>query len=302
MRRGAVAAVVVVLAMAFAPGASARGPLNIPWTALLPPLDDKQQVDPPGVPWCPVAGTDCVAPAIAKMDALRVRFGCDHRGVFAMTYERLTQKFVDFLDPATHGEFFDDRPRLLAEDALFAQYYFQMNEDYDAGRTDRVPEAWLIALKAARRGDISAVQDMLLGINAHVQRDMPYVLAGVGLRMKDGRSTKPDHDRVNDVLEAAFDEITAEVAQVYDPNTSLVAPQGVPLDNVAGLEMVKAWREEVWRNAERLLKARRSPARLARIHRQIEANAARWARLIISVRIPGEPMARDAYCAAHFRP
>ena len=42
---------------------------------------------------------------------------------------------------------------------------------------------------------------MLLGINAHVQNDMPFVIAALGLRNKKGGSRKPEHDLVNEVLE-----------------------------------------------------------------------------------------------------
>jgi hypothetical protein len=302
MRSGGVVGVVVALVLAFAPAAHAGGPLNVPWPALLPPLDDNQQIEPQRVAWCPVANDGCVQTAVDKMDALRTRFGCDHRAIFAVTYERLTQTFQDFLNPAKHPSFFADRERLIYEDALFAEYYFQMHKANDEHRFTDVPEAWQIALKAAASGDVSAVQDMLLGINAHVQRDMPFVLAGVGLRQRNGKSTKPDHDRVNDILEAAFDPIVKEIAQYYDPNTAVLAPDALPVDNVLGLEMVKVWRENVWRNAERLIKARNDDARYKRIKRGIEANAARWARLIVSVKVPGEPAARNAFCAAHPKP
>ena len=42
---------------------------------------------------------------------------------------------------------------------------------------------------------------MLLGINAHVQNDMPFVLAQLGLRDRKGQSRKPDHDNFNEVLD-----------------------------------------------------------------------------------------------------
>ena len=51
-----------------------------------------------------------------------------------------------------------------------------------------------------RANDTGAVQDMLLGINAHVQNDMPFVLASLGLRKPNGDSRKPDHDVANGTL------------------------------------------------------------------------------------------------------
>jgi hypothetical protein len=273
--------------------AQARSFYDIPWTALLPPLDHPHQViTPKKTDFCQTASEACVNTVISRLDAIRRSFGCDHRAIFALTYERLTEAFKPFI--ARHV--FDDPDRLIYEDALFAQFYFDAVDADLHGRP--VPEAWRLAFDANKHLDITGIQDMLLGINAHVQRDMPFVLAGVGLRLADGRSFKPDHDRVNDVLDAAFDPIVDEVARDYDPLTSVLASPLTPADNIMGLEMVKVWREEVWRNAEALLAAKTQAARSS-VANRIEGNAAVWARMIRSVRFGGYRAKRDAYCAAH---
>ena len=71
-----------------------------------------------------------------------------------------------------------------------------------------------------------------------------------------------------------------------------------PLDNIAGLELVKGWREGVWRNAERLLNATTDAQRQS-VANSIELNAAAWARNIAAGRFPGYRARRDAYCAQH---
>jgi hypothetical protein len=48
---------------------------------------------------------------------------------------------------------------------------------------------------------------MLLGINAHVQNDMPFVIAALGVRQPDGTSRKPDHDLVNEVLNRGYEPV-----------------------------------------------------------------------------------------------
>ena len=124
---------------------------------------------------------------------------------------------------------------------------------WDQGRA--VPEAWRIAFETAETGEVTAAQDMLLGINAHVQNDMPFVLAALGLRDRAGLARKPDHDLTNDVLASAYEDVVAAVRERYDPGMGLTNPPGVPADDVAGLEIVRQWRENVWRNAERLVNA-----------------------------------------------
>ena len=73
-----------------------------------------------------------------------------------------------------------DPKYLYTEDGLFANFYFKVIRAWRRG--EPIPEAWRIAFQAAEDGDKAGVQDMLLGINAHVQNDMPFVLASLGLR------------------------------------------------------------------------------------------------------------------------
>src|SRR5215211_8938630 len=88
------------------------------------------------------------------------------------------------------------------EDVLFANYYFRVASAWAAGQT--VPEAWRTAFATADRGDAAGVEEMLLGINAHVQRDEAYVISEVGVRTPDGRTRKPDPDRFNVILERSY--------------------------------------------------------------------------------------------------
>jgi hypothetical protein len=67
-------------------------------------------------------------------------------------------------------------------------------------------------------------------------------------------------------------------------------------DDYAGLERVKEWREQVWRNAERLVDAK-SDADRAEVASQIQQFGAGWARTIANpLQLPGYRAQRDAYC------
>jgi hypothetical protein len=136
---------------------------------------------------------------------------------------------------------------------------------------------------------------MLLGINAHVQNDMPFVIASLGLRTKGGASRKVDHDLVNEVLDRAYDTVIAEVTARYDPFVATTNAPWNPGDDVIGLEMVKGWRERVWRNAERLVNAASEEERRA-VADDIKANAADWARGMAASQTPGDRERRDSYC------
>jgi hypothetical protein len=236
----------------------------------------------------------CFKDTIARMRKLRARLGCDHRAVFATTYLLLTEQMRDTI--RKNPRFFEDLRWLIYEDTVFANFYFDVIRASDRGKP--IPQAWKIAFDTAKSGDANAGQDMLLGINAHVQRDMPFVLATVGLQTKKGATRKPDHDVVNQILSDAYEPIVSTIGRRYDSLVTITNASWNPVDDIAGLEMVKGWREGVWRNAERLLDARTADER-RQVTDSIEANAATWANLIAGGQVPpGYRAQRDAYCRA----
>ncbi len=298
--RATAAAALSALALACAaPGAQAQiAPPNTDWTSLLPARPDNPLQPQPGAyPFCEAPSIACVDTAMERLRSLRERLGCDHRGVFATTYLELTRELRSRLD-ADPG-LFADPEYLYTQDALFADVYLRTVEAWEAG--EDVAPAWRISFEQAERGQLTGAQEMLLGINAHVQNDMPFVIAELGVREPDGDSRKHDHDVMNDVLNSAYDSVVREVGSRFDPTMSLTNPEAVAVDDIGGLEVARGWRELVWRNAERLLAAR-TGAQRALVARQIEANAALWATAIAAAPVPGIRAVRDEHCAANWTP
>jgi hypothetical protein len=277
---------------AFAPAASASEPANVPWETFLPAMPASNAVQPGMVPYCIKPSIKCIDTEIKRLAGAQHRFGCDHRGVFATTYLTLTRELRDTL--RKRPRFFTDAKYLYTEDALFADIYFNSVRNYNLGKP--VPPAWQVAFDAARSSDINAAQDMLLGINAHVQNDMPFMLAALGQRTKSGASRKPDHDRMTEILDSAYERVVREIEKRFDPILATTNASWTFADDYAGIEMVKQWRENVWRNAERLLAAKTRDER-AQVAQQIQDYAGGWARMIANpVQAPGYRMQRDAYC------
>ena len=192
--------------------------------------------------------------------ALQARLGCDHKAVFTTTYLELTKTLRDALVA-------DPRHACLAAGSSFARTRCSPTSTsagaHAGSRGSEVPEAWRIAFETAEQGEVTGAQDMLLGINAHVQNDMPFVLAQLGLRDRKGRARKPDHDQTNQVLSAGYERVVARSGSRYDSSMALTNPAGLSVDDVAGLEIVREWREQVWRNAERLVNAKSDEERAA---------------------------------------
>jgi hypothetical protein len=271
--------------------------INLPWSDQLPALPVGAGVQPHAAPRCRKPTLSCVTRVVREM---RRRWRpldrrCNHGAVFALTYLRTTEGLLATLrrDPG----FFQDRSYLLWEDALFADYYFRAYDAYFRGK-GFVPRAWRTAFRADRRGDYNGGHDVLLGMNAHIQRDLPYVLAEEGLRRPDGATRKPDHDRVNRILSQVLDPIQAELARRYDPLFDWSDIRYAPADELGVLEMMKSWREGAWRNAERLINARTAADRKA-VSDSIESYSGTWARSIANGEVPGYRTFRDGYCRSH---
>jgi hypothetical protein len=289
-RMGAAAALAAIVIL---PAAVTRAEVpNVNWTAFLPALPSPVKPQPGSVPNCEHASRDCIRVEIQRLRSLRDKLGCDHRGVFATTYMTLTKQLRD--DLRTDAVTIEHPRYLFYEDALFADVYFRTVRRWEGGKA--VPTAWRVAFQTAATGDANAAQDMLLGINAHVQNDMPFVLAALGLRTPGGDSRKPDHDAVNAVLNHAYEPVVEAVGSRYDSMVTLTNASWSPIDDIAGLEAVRGWREVVWRNAERLVNAS-SDAERAQIAAQIDSYAGTWATTIALPQVPpGYRATRDTYC------
>jgi len=281
--------------LVLAPAARAQDAPFVGWTQLLPGLTTEYQ--PSSENDCTAGRTHCVDAVIREMQrrfaplALR----CDHDAIFSLSYLLTTIEYRRTIEDPT---FFEDTRFVNHEDAVFARFYFDAYDAWHAGQP--APPAWALAFQAASDRRVSAVGDLALGINAHVQRDLPFVLAGIGLVKPDGTSRKPDHDRVNRFLNRVTDDLMAYIVEHFDPtydDTNLPTM----LDDVVQFQIIPTWREFAWRNAERLATAE-SPAARALVASSIEAAAADTARALITEAM--YPLgigdaARDAFCASH---
>jgi hypothetical protein len=288
----------VLLALMRPAAAVADDPPFVGWSALLPGLSLPYDVTSPDD--CIAGRVQCVDQTVRQMTKRLepLASSCDHDAIFALTYLRVTEEYRRTID----APFFDDTPFVNHEDVIFARYYFAAHDAWRAGRTAEVAPAWRAAFDAARDRAVSAMGNLLLGINAHVQRDLPFVLYSLGLVKPDGTSRKPDHDRVNQILNRVTDDVIAEVARRFDPT---IDDSNLPttLDDFTLFQAIVSWREAAWRHAE-LLALAPTPAARELVAREIEANAASQASAIRAgtqyLPLLGGRAARDAYCATHW--
>ena len=298
---GVVSATVVaaqVPLVATAPPAHADLLPYVPWSSYLAGWTDE---------YIPSSDNDCVAgrPACLKgtlKEQSRIAddtaSSCSHNAVFARAYVRMTQLYGYTRDIPGY---YQDVRYFNHVDAVFARYYTDAYYNWLGGNRGALPQAWLTAFEAAKNKTVSGSGDLLLGMNAHINRDLPYVMAAVGLVAPDGSSRKPDYDVVERWLYDATAPLIAEFAQRFDP-TMDDSQDPFALANWTLFQMVSDWRENAWRNAEALASATTPEAR-ALVSANIEADANLIAQSILHsesyVPLLSSTVPRDNYCAVH---
>lgn len=292
--RAAIGVLGSAVLLAGAPAATAQDAFNVPWERLLPPAASGTRVQPRPIPGCRDGRLSCVTRVERHLQRQwrRLDAACDHRAIAALAYLRITQRLrADLARP--HPRFFRDKRWMAFVITDFSNSYFRAFARYQRGL--RVPHSWKVFYDVATRGEASAVQELLLFSNAHAQHDLPFSYAAMGVRAPDGASHKPDHDGVNEINVRVIPRVKQEIEQRYDASFRDVRG---PVDEMAGLEPTKSWREGAWRNAERLQNASGAAQRQA-VADQIEAWSGAWADTIAAPSLPGIRAQREAYCRAY---
>jgi hypothetical protein len=235
---------------------------------------------------CELGQPKCVDRVIKEMDRRLRKLAkrCDHDAIFALLYLRTTETFSDTL--GTIG--YSDPSSVVREDGLFADFYFRAFDAFHGGGA--APPAWDIAFSAARDRAVSSPGNALLGFNAHIQRDLPFVLHELHLRGTP--ISHDDHTLVNNFL--AQVDATAELVARFDPAFDDNA------DPVALFQLIVSWREQAFTNFVRLRDAATPEARAA-VAAEIEGFTAAVAQGIVQATAypPGtDSSARDAFCEA----
>jgi hypothetical protein len=136
-------------------------------------------------------------------------------------------------------------------------------------------------------------------MSAHINRDLPFTLAAVGLVGPGGGSRKTDHDRVNFFLDRIADPLQAELGARYDPFFATSDGGPLPFDEIGVLTAVRSFRQGAWENAERLVNAAGEEER-DQAAAGIEAYSTAQAHPIVAGNtVPGWGETRDAWCREH---
>lgn len=302
-------AALVVVASTLAPSTAtgeevSTDALYVNWATWLPAY--VTEFDPGSADDC-VAGRDkCAIKTVREMRKLLDSLGaqCSHNAVFSLAYTRISQGYA-WIRGTTNPDgtpYYQNTAGLNYIVEVFARTYLKWIDWWQStAHKENVPEAWQIAFTAAAGKTLNGSGDLIVGINAHINRDMAFVLAASGLVNTDGTSRKGDYDKINDLLYMLTKPLTKEEAQRFDP--SMDNGDLYSLADPATFNLIASWRERAWRNAEDLLSARDRTEFEAAAQR-IETDAAVEGALLAASTAYVPPLTstkkRDAYCSTHY--
>ena len=237
--------------------------------------------------------TDGIDALLGRMDrALApMRATSDERRHFLSVYARMTRAVRDEL--ARGG--FVDAEWTERWDLAFADLYLEALERWDDDGS--APGPWQVAFEAAGSGPrVPPVRHVLLGINAHVNYDLPQALVSV-IDDDDFDNSlliarrAADHRHIDDILASRVsDEDKLLRAEERPGDRTALDRLLTPFNRSGTKRFLKEAREKVWRNAATLSRARRAgPSALkARIDELGELSAAR----VEDLRRPGQVLLR----------
>ncbi len=118
-------------------------------------------------------------------------------GYFAILYRDMTVAIEEGIAAGA----FEDGKRMEALDVHFANRYLDAYYAYQ--QQQELTTSWKIAFDAANRADISIIQHLLLGINAHINLDLGVSVASV-TTIETIEDMKKDFDTINVVIAQVY--------------------------------------------------------------------------------------------------
>ena len=200
----------------------------------------------------------------------------DRRAIFATAYLVITRALQRRLSEGG----FQDGEWVTRYAVRFGNMYRAALVDFERGDAAAVPKAWRLAFEAAAGGTGLVLQDLLLGVNAHINHDLALALDAATIDPdREGRYV--DHTVVNEVLRATTDALQARIGELYAPLLGVLDLAGGALDEALGNFATSKAREHAWVGAVALANARDERERLG-VRQGLDSQAAVLGKLILA--------------------
>jgi len=177
----------------------------------------------------------------------------DTRAIFAGMYVVLTENAIQTIEDGVY----DDPDWTEQLMVAFGNLYREAFLNFEMGRLDRVPEVWRVVFEANQADEITVFQHGLLGVHAHINRDLPFAIAQV-TPPEEREARYADYLRTNAMVVNSTQDVEELVASMYAPALGEVDVALGDFDENLLERVVSAWRRRAWLNA-RLFDGSRPP-------------------------------------------
>jgi len=170
----------------------------------------------------------------------------DRVGYFAALYYKVTAKVKEGI---TRGEFADGA-RMEKLDVLFANRYLAALRAWKAGSEPTA--AWKMAFETSRRGSVLVLQQLLLGISAHINLDLG-IAASETMAGQPLDAIESDFDNINTIIGSLTYQVINEIDHI-SPLISLIGMHSGHTESALVQFSVGNARDGAWCFAEDLHK------------------------------------------------
>jgi hypothetical protein len=200
----------------------------------------------------------------------------DRRGVFVTAYVLITQETKRRIE----GQQFEDGAWVTRFAVSFANRYRVALVHYENNELNLVSKSWIASFDTSSQGSGLVIQDLILGINAHVNHDLPVALNDVSID-PDRELRHRDYTAVNDALTTAITPVRAQIEKLYAPGLGLFDPLLDPLENELTSFSFEKAREHAWAEGVALANAQNEQERDDRLE-SIDEQSGVLAQLILA--------------------
>lgn len=165
----------------------------------------------------------------------------DRLGYFAALYRQVTLEVRKGIQQG----FFDDGPRMDRLDATFASRYFAAHDAWKTG--GEITRSWKVAFTAMETPSSIILQDLLVGINAHINLDLG-IAAAETCPGSDIQGLHGDFFKINQILANLIQPVEDVVARFSPLIGLLERVGGKDAAEVLNFSMDAA-RDDAWRHA-----------------------------------------------------
>jgi len=177
----------------------------------------------------------------------------DQRLIFLSCYQMMTGNVLN----AIQAQEFEDGVwvQTLMED--FAEVYFTALSQFE--QNHHPPKVWQIAFEAPALSHLHVIQNLILGVNAHINYDLVFVLSNLlgsewdHLDQEQQQVRYRDHCRINGIIHQTINAVQDQIIERFEPKFDLIDKLLGPFDEWITAKIISNWRDEVWESAVQML-------------------------------------------------